>query len=155
VNTAKVLKGQSVEFKVIVTNIGNGPARNVTIQAKLSPGLRHGSGERGDDPMEYELTLPDLAPGQHEELEPLLADAVGVGEHTCTVTATSPDVIPSSDLDKQDAASTKTVTVVEPKLELALSGPPKRYTDTVAPYVIKLSNPGSAPARRVSLIATL
>ena len=40
----KVLKGQTVEFKVSVTNHGDGPARNVTIQAKLTPGLRHESG---------------------------------------------------------------------------------------------------------------
>ena len=35
----KVLKGQPVEFRVAVTNTGDGPARNVSIQAKLSEGL--------------------------------------------------------------------------------------------------------------------
>ena len=55
----KVLKGQPVEFKVTVTNLGDGPARNIAIQAKLSPGLRHDAGRKNDDPILYELTLPD------------------------------------------------------------------------------------------------
>jgi uncharacterized repeat protein (TIGR01451 family) len=151
-STAKVLKGQSVEFKVVVTNIGDGPARNVTIQAKLSPGLRHESGQHGDDPMEYELTLPDLAPGQHEELDPLVADAIQGGDQWCKVSAVSPDVLP---FVPEEAESTKTVKVVEPHLELAVAGPAKRFTDTVAPYSLKLSNSGTAPARKVSVVATL
>jgi uncharacterized repeat protein (TIGR01451 family) len=155
ISTAKVLKGQSVEFKVTVSNIGDGPARNVTVRAKLSPGLRHGSGERSDDQMVYELTLPTLAAGQHEELDPLVADAIQGGDQSCTVTAESPDVLPATDEDKQHAQSVKTVAVVEPKLELTLVGPDKRYTDTIAPYVIKLANPGTAPARKVAVVATL
>jgi uncharacterized repeat protein (TIGR01451 family) len=155
VSAAKVLKGQSVEFKVVVTNIGDGPARNVTIQAKLTPGLRHGTGEHSDDQMVYELTLPELPPGQHEELDPLVADAIQGGDQSCTVTAASPDVIPSSEQDKQDAESTKTVTVVLPQLKLTLTGPDKRYTDTVAPYAITVENPGTAPARKVRIVATL
>jgi len=153
VSTPKVLKNQPVEFKVVVTNIGDGPARNVTLQAKLSPGLRHGSGERSDVGLSAEI--PELAPGQHEEIDSLVVDAIQGGEQSCTVTASSPDVIPSSPEDKADAESTKTVTVVEPKLKLTLTGPDKRYTDTVAPYEITVENPGTAPARRVRIVATL
>jgi uncharacterized repeat protein (TIGR01451 family) len=147
----KVLKGQSVEFKVNVTNTGDGPARNVSIQAKLTAGLRHESGQRGEEQMLYELSLPELTPGQTERLDPLVADAIAGGEQLCTVVAKSPDVV----FNKEDAEVTKTLAVVEPKIKLVLKGPESRYTDTVADYEISVENPGSAPARRIRVLATL
>ena len=54
----KVLKGQPVQFEVTVSNLGDGPARNVAIQAKLTTGLRHETGKKNDEPILYELTLP-------------------------------------------------------------------------------------------------
>lgn len=147
----KVLKGQSVTFQVVVTNTGDGPARDVTIQAKLSPGLKHESGETGDERAMFELTLPELAAGQHEKLDALVADAVLGGEQSCLVTARSGDVV----FNKDEAESLKTVTVVEPKLKLALKGPDSRYTDTTADYELSVENPGTAPARRVRILATL
>ncbi len=147
----KVLKGQPVEFKVTVTNLGDGPARNISIQAKLSPGLRHDRGTKNDDPILYELTLPDLMPKQSEKLDTLVADAVIGGEQSCTVKAISPDV----EFIKEDAEVTKTIAVVEPMLKLDVQGPDSRFTDTVADYEITLKNPGSAPARKIRLSATL
>ena len=76
----KVLKGQQVEFNVSIQNTGDGPARNVAIQAKLSPGLKHESGPKGDEPMVYELTLPELPAGATEKLDPLVADAILGGD---------------------------------------------------------------------------
>jgi uncharacterized repeat protein (TIGR01451 family) len=145
---AKVLKGQPVEFRVAVTNTGDGPARNVSIQAKLSQGLRHDdAAEKG----EYETNLSELAPGQTEKLDALVADALVGGPQTCTVSATSPDVV----FNKDDAECTKKIAVVEPKLKLTLEGPESRYTDTVADYKITLENPGDAPARKLRILATL
>ena len=63
-SVGKVLKGQQVEFNVSIQNTGDGPARNVAIRAKLSPGLKHESGPKGDEPMVYELTLPELPAAQ-------------------------------------------------------------------------------------------
>ena len=151
VNKASVLKGQPVEFKIGVTNIGDGPARNVTIRAKLSPGLRHGTDDKSDE-QTLELTIPVLAPNQREELDPLVVDAIQGGDQSCIVTATSQDVIP---FIKEEAESIKTVTVVEPKLKLTLTAPEKRFTDTIAIYEIKVENPGTAPARKVRVVATL
>jgi uncharacterized repeat protein (TIGR01451 family) len=151
VSKASVLKGQPVEFKIGVTNMGDGPARNVTIRAKLSTGLRHGTDEKGDE-QTLELVIPTLAPNQREELDPLVVDAIQEGDQACTVTALSPDVIPFT---KEDAENIKTVTVVAPRLNLAISAPEKRFTDTVAVYEIKVSNPGTAPARKVRVVATL
>jgi uncharacterized repeat protein (TIGR01451 family) len=101
--------------------------------------------------MLYELTLPSLGAGATEKLDPLVADAILGGEQQCTVTAKSPDVV----INKDEAINTKTIKVVEPQLKIALDGPDSRYTDTVADYKITVSNPGTAPARKIRIIATL
>ncbi len=147
----KVLKGQPVEFKVSVTNNGDGPARNVTIRANLTPGLRHESSQNSDAPMVYELTLAELGPGQTETLDPLVADAIVGGDQSCSVVASSPDVVPNKD----DSEVTKTISVVEPKLKLTLKAPDSRYTDTVADYELSVENPGTAAARKIRVVATL
>jgi uncharacterized repeat protein (TIGR01451 family) len=147
----KVLKGQQVEFHISIQNTGDGPARNVAIQAKLSKGLKHESGPRGEEQMLYELSLPELGPGVTEKLDPLVADAILGSEQSCTVTASSDDVVSN----KEEAENVKKIEVVEPKLKLTLEGPEQRYTDTVADYRITLENPGTAPARKVRILATL
>jgi uncharacterized repeat protein (TIGR01451 family) len=147
----KVLKGQAVQFDVTVSNLGDGPARNVAIQARLSAGLRHEVRGKSDEPILYELTLPELMPNQKERLDPLVADAVVGGEQNCKVVATSPDAV----FVKEDAEITKTISVVEPKLKLSVQGPDERFTDTIADYEIVLENPGSAPARKIRVTATL
>ena len=149
--TGKVLKGQPVEFKVTVTNLGDGPARNVAIQAKLTPGLRHEVGSKNDDPVLYELMLPELMPGHTEKLDTLVADAVIGGEQGCSVKATSNDVV----FVPEDAEVTKTIAVVEPKLDLHVQGPDDRFTDTIADYEVILQNPGTAAARKIRLAITL
>ncbi len=147
---SKVLKNKTAEFRIAVTNSGNGPARNVIVKAKLSSGLRHDTGERNED-NSFELPIQELAPGQREDLDPLTVEAIQGGEQSCTVTATSDDV----DLDKELAEVSRRIDVVEPKLKMTLTGPDKRYTDTIASYAIAVENPGSAPARNVRVLATL
>jgi uncharacterized repeat protein (TIGR01451 family) len=146
----KVLRGQPVEFKIRVTNIGDGPARNVTVTAKLSAGLRYGSGGHGIDEMITE-PIPVLEPEQSEDLDPLVAAAVLAGEASCTVKATSPDVI-ARDKGEETQAVSK-VTVVEPRLEVAIAGPKRRCTETNAAYEVVVKNPGTAPARKVRVVA--
>jgi uncharacterized repeat protein (TIGR01451 family) len=146
----KVLKNKTAEFRIAVTNSGDGPARGVTVQAKLSPGLRHETGERNED-NSFELPIQELGPGQREDLDRLTVDAIQGGEQWCRVTVTSTDV----DFDKETAQVTRNLDVVEPKLKMTLTGPDKRYTDTVAPYAVTLENPGTAPARNVKVLATL
>lgn len=150
-SASSVLKGHAVEFRIAVRNEGDGPARNVRIAARLSPGLRYGSGGRGDSEVVTD-PIPVLARDQVEELDPLVAEAIGEGSATCTVTATSPDVVVAKE---EEARSVVTVEVVEPKLQLALNGPQRRYTDTVAPYQIEVRNPGTAPARKVRVTAVV
>ena len=148
--SAKVLKGQTVEYKISVTNTGDGPARDVIVRAKLSPGLRADASGSSDQNL-FELSLGDLLPGQHVPLDPLVADAVIGGEQWCKVDVTSPDVAPGA----EESRSTKTVTVIEPKLAVTLVGPKQRYTDTIASYAITVANPGTATAGNVRVQVTL
>jgi uncharacterized repeat protein (TIGR01451 family) len=147
----KVLKNKTAEFRIAITNTGDGPARDVVVHAKLSAGLRHDSSERNED-NSFELPIQQINPGQREELDPLTVDAIVGGPQWCRVNATSTDVV----FAKEEAEVTRTIEVVEPKLRLALAGPDKRYTDTVAPYTLTLDNTlGTAPARNVRVLATL
>ena len=45
--------------------------------------------------------------------------------------------------------------VVAPQLDVATDGPKRRYLEREATYVVSLSNPGTAPARQVELVAYL
>ncbi len=143
VTPAKVLKGQTAEFRITVTNPGSGPARNVTVQAKLSSGLK----ANGDEIVEQ--TIAVLQPGQRVELDPLVADTIAGGEQTCTVTAYSDDVAQS------DAKVVRSVTVLRPDLALKIEGPQTRYTDTPADYDVTVSNPGTAAAKNVRVSVLL
>ena len=146
----KVLKGHAVEFRVFVKNVGDGPARDVTVVAKLSPGLRHGSGSRGSDEMVTE-PIPVLGAGQTEELDPLVAEAMKAGPESCTVTAKSKDVVVTE--ADEEATSIQKITVVEPMLAIELTGPKQRCTETLALLEIAVRNPGTAPARKVRVTA--
>jgi uncharacterized repeat protein (TIGR01451 family) len=148
--SGKVLKGQPVTFKITISNPGDGPARNVVVQAKLSPGLRHESGEPNDQNL-FEQTLDQIEPHQRVVLDALVADTLLAGEQSCVVVAQSTDVTTSRD----DAKSVATVTVIEPKLKVTLTGDDKRFTDTNATYNLTIKNPGSATAYNVYVAVSL
>jgi uncharacterized repeat protein (TIGR01451 family) len=148
--SGKVLKGQPVQFKITISNPGDGPVRNVVVQAKLSPGLRHESGEPNDQNL-FEQTLDQIEPGQRVTLDALVADTLVAGEQSCLVVAQSTDVT----TNREDAKSLASVTVIEPKLRLTITGDEKRFTDTVATYNVTVANPGTATAHNVNVLATL
>ena len=112
------------------------------------PGPPPRGGSKSDDPILYELTLPELLPGHSEKLDTLVADAVVGGEQSCTVIAKSPDVV----FDQEDAQVTKTISVVEPKLKLTVRGP-TRATPIPSPTMRSSSKtPARRPARKIRVI---
>jgi uncharacterized repeat protein (TIGR01451 family) len=139
---SKLLKGQQAKFRISVTNPGSGPARNVIIQAKLSSGL---TAEGADS---VDQTIAILQPRETVELDELQVDTIAGGDQTVTVTANSPDVA-------EDAKKTQHLTVLRPELEMKLTGPQTRYTDTVAEYQVLVTNPGTAAAKNVKVAVTL
>lgn len=146
VGTSKILLGQPVQFKIAVSNPGDGPARNVVVTARLSTGLRHEAAEPSEQNL-LEQTIDLINPGERVALDTLMVDAKLGGEQSCRVEVSSPDVVPNA----PEAKSVQNVTVIEPKLTMKLAGPENRYTDTLATYEVILENLGSAPAQNVKL----
>ncbi|MDE2508722.1 MAG: DUF11 domain-containing protein [Planctomycetota bacterium] len=147
---AKVLKGQPVRFQITVSNPGDGPARDVKVLAKLSPGLRQDPSQTTEANL-FDQTIDSLGPGERKVLDTLEFIATQGGDQSCDVYAESPDVVAGA----AESRMAKAVQVVEPRLALALNGPAKRYTDMLATYAIKIDNPGTATARNVKVTATL
>ena len=141
----RVLIGSQVTFQIAVHNPGTGPARNVTVQAKLSGGLRLGS----DDIVEQ--TIGEIGPGQRVELEPLITDTIAGGQQACTVDVRSPDVNPVV----EDQRVTRSVEVTKPDVLVKLEGQTERYTGQTNEYKLTVTNPGTAPAKKVKVVATL
>ncbi|MBX6315242.1 MAG: DUF11 domain-containing protein [Isosphaeraceae bacterium] len=144
----QVLKGRQVRFDITVTNDGNGPARDVVVEAKLSPGLRHEQGDIIQLSLRKVYGKEYLASGESLTLQPLIVEAIGGGPQTCEITATSPDV-------SEEAKTSQTITVIEPRLEIALRGDKDRAPDTLARYTLTLANTGTAPARKVKAVARI
>lgn len=142
-STTKVLKGQQVQFKVAVSNPGSGPARNVTVQARITNGLRHEQASKSLD-----LGIKEIGPSQTIQLSPLVFDTVAGGMQTCDITVISPDVVPD---DQATQTARSDVEVTEPQLTLAFSGPDRAYTRKTGQYRLTVENPGTAPAQKVGV----
>ena len=141
----RVLKGEQVTFQISVLNPGTGPARNVTVLAKLSSGLRYG----GDDIVEQ--TISEIGPGQRFDIEPLIVDTVAGGQQSCTVDARSPDVTVVPD----EQRITRNVEVTKPELTVKLEGQNERFTGQINEYKLTVTNPGTAQAKKVKVVASL
>jgi len=141
----RVLKGEQVTFQISVLNPGTGPARNVTVQAKLSSGLKYG----GDDIVEQ--TIDEIGPGQRFDIEPLTVDTIAGGQQSCTVLASSADVTEVP----EDQRITRNVEVTKPDLTVKLEGANERFTGQVNEYKLTVTNPGTAQAKNVKVVATM
>jgi uncharacterized repeat protein (TIGR01451 family) len=120
----------SLNYELIVTNTGGTELANIILTDSLPPGLEHSSGKA-------ELTWDPftLAPGQSRRIEySVIAKQVG---HLCNTA-----VVTSGNL-RQEASSC--VTIGEPKLTLAKSGPEVYPVKRPALYKITISNDGTVP----------
>jgi uncharacterized repeat protein (TIGR01451 family) len=144
VTPSRLLKGQQARFTIIVTNPGSGPARDVVVRATLSSGLKVDGEEI------VEQSIPIIQAGGRIELDPLVVDTMAGGEQTCMVVALSPDVNATP-----DAKVTRSIVVLRPELNLAITGSETRYTDTYADYKVTVTNPGTAAAKDVTVSVTL
>ncbi len=133
--------GSNIIFDVIVTNKGNGPAKNVLIQEDVPPQLQFQEGFR-----ELEFEVGTLAPGQTKQIQ-LTLKAVGVGRIKNTVIATAAGGQRSQhDIDLE---------IVSPQLQVNADGPTRRYLGRNVAHQFRVANPGTASATNVELIAKL
>jgi len=144
-SSGRILKGGQVKFEIEVFNPGSGPAKNVNVQAKLSDGLK-----LGDDEV-VEQMIDVIKPGERVQLDPLVVDTVAGGQQSCAVEARSPDVNFVAD----DHRITRTVEVTKPALTIDIAGQDFRYTGQSSEYKLTVTNTGTAPAKAVTVSATL
>jgi uncharacterized repeat protein (TIGR01451 family) len=137
---AKVMIGETVTLQITISNPGTGVATNVVLQEDVPEGLAHSAGKE----LEYEVGT--LRPGETRKLElQLEAAKAGVVQNTLMVRGDA----------NLSATHTTTIEVLAPQLQVAMSGPKRRYLDRQATYTVSVANPGTAAARDVEIVAYL
>jgi uncharacterized repeat protein (TIGR01451 family) len=136
----QVLIGEPLRLAITVTNPGTGAATGVMVEEDVPEGLTHVAGSE----LEYEVGT--LRPGETRQLElQLTAAKAGLIENVVTVRG-------DGNLIAQHKVQ---IEVIAPKLEVAVSGPKRRYLERQATYTLSLANSGTAAARNVELVAFL
>jgi uncharacterized repeat protein (TIGR01451 family) len=136
----KLLIGESLSMVITVTNPGTGAATGVVVEEDVPQGLLHVAGAE----LEYEIGT--LRPGESKRLElTLRADKAGIIKNTIVVRG-------DGNLTAQHAIN---IEVVAPQLQVGIVGPKKRFLERPATYTVSVSNPGTASARDVELVAYL
>jgi uncharacterized repeat protein (TIGR01451 family) len=137
---AQALIGEKVTMTITVTNPGSGVATGVVLEEHIPAGLQHPAGS------ELEYKIGTLRPGESKKLDlELVAAAAGPITNLLSVRA-------DGNLRHEDRLQME---VVAPKLDIALEGPKKRYLEREATYQLSVSNPGTAAAQGVELVAYL
>ena len=90
--------------------------------------------------------MGDLKPGESRKLElPLVANRPGLATNLLYARGDG-NLRAENKLDLE---------VLAPQLDVAVDGPKRRYLERQATYELSVSNPGTAPANQVELVATL
>lgn len=136
----KVLIGDQVMLTITVSNPGTGVATGVVLEERIPPGLQHPAGTE----LEYEVG--DLKPGESRKLElPLVANRPGPASNILSVRG-------DGNLRVEDKFDLE---VLAPQLDVVMEGPKRRYLERQATYLLSVTNPGTASAKQVELMASL
>jgi hypothetical protein len=133
---AKVIVGENVILLFALSNPGDGVAEAVKLKLTLPDGLDHPRGKL------IEFDVGNIAPGEIRPMQ-LVCQAKGSGVQKCSIVASG-----EGGLSANHAAQLE---ILMPKLDVAMSGPKLRYLDRHAVYLLKVANPGSAPANGVEV----
>ena len=137
---SQVLIGEEATLSITISNPGSGVAYAVVLEEHVPPGFRHAAGDM------LENALGDLKPNESRQLDlTLVAEKPGVFTNLLNARA-------EANLKVEDQFQ---IEVIAPQLDVALAGPKHRYLERQATYEISVSNPGTAPARNVELVAHL
>lgn len=132
---AQGVVGDTLDYRLTVTNAGDADASGVTLTDPLAAGLDPTDGKA---PLKWDVGT--LAAGQSRSFEyKVVARAAGRLCNRAVATA-------EGGL-RREAESC--VVVTQPKLSLAVEGPARRYIRAPADYRITLTNAGDAPATGV------
>jgi len=133
----EVIFGDAKVYRLTVANPGTGDAENVNIQ--LMP-INGGNQPAADH------TLGTIAAGESKMLEVELT-ARQAGEVRIHAIVQGDGSL-RAEVDER-------VLVRRADLKVAVSGPPMKYAGTLGSYAIQVSNPGTATAKQVKIVASL
>jgi len=134
---------QAVRFHIEVANTGAVPLRDVVVTDELPAGLDFVEG-KPEPKLDKSLTwkLGDVPPQQTRRLEyQVIAKQTGTFRTKTKVTA-------AGGVNATDSAA---VTVGEAKLQIRVSGSPRRLTKRPIPYYITVGNLGTVPLTNVEV----
>jgi uncharacterized repeat protein (TIGR01451 family) len=132
----RILIGDTLTLILTVSNPGDGPAEQVKLHAALDEGLEHARGNRAD------IDIGNLAAGESRSVRLICVTRAG-GLQTCNLLAEAEGGLKASE--------TCQVNVLQPRLDLQLSGPGLRYLERKALYTLKVTNPSAAAASNVTV----
>jgi len=136
----QVMLGSDVTLSIRVSNVGTGLARDIVLVDQLPPQVRHPAGS------ELEYDIGTLKPGESRDLD-LTLTAAEAGKIKDSLIARG-----VGDLQVEEPFEFE---IIAPSLKVAISGPARRYLERKASYTLSVSNPGTAVARDVRLVAYL
>ena len=137
---AKVLIGDNAALAITVSNPGTGVATGVVLEEHIPGNMRHPAGSE----LHYEIGT--LKPGESRRVQ-LSLTAAQPGAAANVLLAKGDGSLKAEDRCQWD--------VVAPQLEVAIEGAKRRFLDRDATYTVSLSNPGTAAAKQVQLVAYL
>lgn len=135
-----IVIGEELPLEILISNTGTGAANDLMLTEKVPNGLIHPGGSILENKIDriapgeakkLTLTLKSSAPGTATNIL-LLADGKGFSKEVKTE-----------------------IRINAPELLLQITGSKQRYLDRESTYTLKITNPGSATAKNVSLTATL
>jgi len=136
----QVLIGQEAAVTIEISNPGTGVATGVVLEEDVPEQFVHPAGR------ELEHTIGLLKPNETRELElRLKADRPGIARNLILVRGEG-NLIAQHEVE---------IEVVAPELAVEMAGPRLRYLERQATYTVSVSNPGTAPAKNVELVAHL
>ena len=147
--------GDTVAFQIRVSNAGTGPIKKLLLRNRLPAGLSHPAGNI------LEAELIGLAAGETRTIT-LKTTASKVGQYASEMQAIA-DVVaavglqPAGSVRNPDLEATARVElrIVEPGLQMRLTGPKACLVKCDAVFSVDLTNPGTAPTRNIRLVTRI
>jgi uncharacterized repeat protein (TIGR01451 family) len=136
----QVLVGEPVNLAITVSNPGTGVATGVVLEERVPPGLQHAAGTE----LEYEIGV--LKPKESRKLQ-LQLTAMRAGPVANLLAVRGEGGLKTEHRTE--------IAVIAPQLAIAVDGPKRRFLEREAIYNVSVSNPGTAPAQKVELVAQL
>jgi len=129
---------EGIRYRYVVSNVGTGTEKDVTIEDVLAEGVTTDDGKKT-----VSLRVGDLPQSTSREFT-VRVKAGGTGKYASAAVARAPGA--------EHVKSQEISTIVhQPKLDVTADGPATEYLTKTAAYTVRVANTGDAPARHTTL----